>query len=381
MKNVFNIAAPAAHIAAHMPVLKEGAPQLNTTLLHNLYRALSTRRASSSVSEAQYVAWLVNRLPVTLIDEAGNVHVDTRTSPGQTTMFTSHTDTVHRGGGANTIRLDESNPRAVKWRADKGHALGADDGAGIVLMQHLIAAGVPALYVFFREEECGGIGSSWLATNMPDAVEGIERCISFDRADYSDVITHQAGGRCCSDMFAEALANALTTEDMTVAFTPDDGGVFTDSANLTDLIPECTNLSVGYKNQHGDGEWQDVTFLAALADQLVLVQWDALPTEREPGQTDYRHDQWAYDTRTVVVQAEQEYLVDALYCAEEEDYAALRGIVSEWLNPERPDESLHMVDPRRVSTYTYREMADGLMEGNAFYDEVLTELAEALVSN
>ena len=371
---------------AHLPMLVPSPGTLDTALLYNLYRALRSRRASDSMSEAKYVAWLCNRLPVTMIDNAGNIHVDMRTTPAHRTMFTSHTDTVHRQGGTNSIRLDASNPKSVKWRADEGHALGADDGAGIVLMQHLIASGVPAYYIFFREEESGGVGSSWLAQNMPDVCDEIDRCISFDRADYADVITHQAGGRCCSDAFADALAAALTRDDMSLAFLPDDTGVFTDSANLTDLIGECTNVSVGYKHQHGDGEWQDITFLELLADQLARVQWDALPTERKPGE----RDDWG-STFTKYTQPQSsprhsvdkptEYLIDALYSAEDEDFAPLRGIVSEWLSPEQPELALRLIDPRRINTEVYREYAEGLEFGTVFYAEVLEVLADELITN
>ena len=54
-----------------------GADVPNTPLMHCLYKALSMRRASGSRTEAEFVGWLCNRLPVTMIDEAGNIHIDT----------------------------------------------------------------------------------------------------------------------------------------------------------------------------------------------------------------------------------------------------------------------------------------------------------------
>lgn len=270
---------------AHLPFLTElDVP--STLLLQTLHRALRSRRRHGTQAEARFVAWLVNRLPVTMIDGAGNIHVDLRTQPHHRTMFTSHTDTVHDGGGTNKIRLDATDPKRVLWRADEGDCLGADDGAGVALMVHMIDAGVPGLYVFFRGEEVGGIGSSWMDKHFSAVLKDIDRCVSLDRADQNDVITHQGMGRCCSDAFADALAAALTTDDFALAYMPDNTGVFTDSANLTDHIPECTNLSVGYKHQHGDGEYQDVTFLTRLADQLCVVAWDDLPTERDPKAVD-----------------------------------------------------------------------------------------------
>jgi len=152
----------------------------------------------------------------------------------------------------------------------------------------MIEAGVPAYYVFFRGEERGGIGSKWLAEEMPALFASIDRAVAFDRADYYDVITHQSGGRCCSDEFAQALCDALGTgEDW---FLPCDGGVYTDTAEFTDLVPECTNVSVGYKHQHGDREEQDIEFLQRLAALAVAVDWDALPTKRDPKV--YERDDW-----------------------------------------------------------------------------------------
>ena len=73
---------------------------------------------------------------------------------------------------------------------------------------------------------------------------------------------------------------------------PCDTGVYTDTAEFIGLIPECTNISVGYKHQHGDREWQDVEFLWKLAGTCVSIQWDLLPTERDPKVTENKYDDW-----------------------------------------------------------------------------------------
>ena len=112
-----------------------------------LATALTRRRDYGSATEAQYVAWLARLLPVSMIDAAGNVHVDTRSTPDHRSMFTSHTDTVHSSGGVNTVRVD-----GKFWRASKGAALGADDGAGNAIMAYMIDRGLPGYYVFFRGE-------------------------------------------------------------------------------------------------------------------------------------------------------------------------------------------------------------------------------------
>jgi hypothetical protein len=335
------------------------------------------------MSEAKFVSWLACRLPVTMIDGAGNLHIDTREGPQHRTLITAHTDTVHRTGGTNIVRYDDTDPNHITLRADEGSCLGADDGAGVALAYHMIVNGFKGYTILFRNEESGGLGSQWLADNMPQALAELDRCVSLDRAGGHDVITHQAGGRCCSDVFADALASALTTDDMMLCYTADDSGVFTDSANLTDLIGECTNVSIFYKSQHGDGEYQDITFLAALADQLVRVQWDDLPVVRKPGERDdaFGFGKWASKYTTIRLDENDQYLIDALYAAADGDYAAIRGIVSEWINPERPEESLRLVDPMRVWETEYVEYAQGLEAGTMFYAEVLEFLSADLITN
>lgn len=278
------LAAPPA--AAWLPYLDhDTVPQ--TALMKALLKATSMKRGHGSMTEAVFVAWLVRETRPTMIDAAGNIHCDRRMSSDHTTMFTAHTDSVHHEEGYNPILVDGNF-----WRASEGSALGADDGAGIALMLHMMAAEVPGYYLFLRGEECGGLGSSWLAKEMPQAFKGVDRAIAFDRAGYSDVITHQRSGRCCSDAFAIALADALTADDLSTAYSPDSSGVFTDTDEFIHLVPECTNVSVGYKNQHGDREEQDVEFLNELADQLVLVAWDKLPTVRDPSARERKPIDW-----------------------------------------------------------------------------------------
>lgn len=276
-----------------------------TVLMQTMTKALTIKRGADGVGEATFAAWMCNRLPVSMIDGAGNIHVDLRGSTGRT-LFTAHLDTVHHSEGVNAVRIDRATePGQVFWRAD-GDAMGSDDGAGVALLAHMIEHGVPGYYVFFRGEECGGIGSKHMAQHMPALLKEFDRAVAFDRAGYYDVITHQAGGQCASDDFAQALADQFNAADADFFFTPCSGGVYTDTAEFIGLIPECTNISVGYFSQHGDRENTNVTFLMQLAAAVLLVQWDTLPTVRavkkayskpRTGTTDWwRNDPMAMDT-------------------------------------------------------------------------------------
>lgn len=335
-------------------------------------QAVSRARAFGTATEAMFVSWLANRLPVTMIDGAGNLHVDLRTHPEHRSMFTAHTDTVHHYGGNNPVRIDGNF-----WRADKDNCLGADDAAGIAILYNMIVSNVPGYYVFFRGEECGGLGSSWLAEQMPELFGNIDRAVAFDRAGYSDIITHQRGGRCCSDEFANALATALTTE--TDWFMPDSTGVYTDTAEFTHLIPECTNISVGYKHQHGDREEQDVQFLQLLANLVLTVPWDDLPVIRNPKVREfkaYAADPDVIQTITSDFDVEFAYaLEDALY---NDNYNSLIQMIADEASPEMPELAVNHIYRSRLTTTLLTETLQAIDYG-IDTETLLSSLADACI--
>ena len=125
----------------------------------------------------------------------------------------------------------------------------------------------------------GGIGARHVASDYL-LLEYFDRAIAFDRRGTSDVITHQGFGRCCSDKFAEALCDQLNNQGL--LYMPSDAGVYTDTAEFTDIISECTNISVGYLNEHRKEETLNLPHYLALASAVVAVDWEGLPTYRDP---------------------------------------------------------------------------------------------------
>jgi hypothetical protein len=220
-------------------------------------------------------------------DEAGNYIVRIG-GPNPTVLWSSHTDTVHRtegkqkltfGGGFLTLADDEK----------RRECLGADCTVGVWIMRQMILRKIPGLYIFHAFEETGGIGSRFIASKTPDLLKGINYAIAFDRKGISSVITHQMS-RCASDEFGAALATALNTPGK---FTTDDSGTFTDTANYTGLIPECTNISVGYWGQHGATECLDVGFADHLLNRMCSLDVNSLPVKRDPNASDeYRWDSY-----------------------------------------------------------------------------------------
>lgn len=243
----------------------------------NLFKLLRTRRPHYGAGEAQIAAWIAAKFPITAIDAAGNLHFDLRRNKTNKTLFVAHLDTVHRKDGFNVVKQD-----GHIWRADGVEVLGADDGAGVAILLHMIENQVPAYFCLTRGEEVGGLGARYLADQQPALLKQFKRAIAFDRKGYDEVITHQAGVRCASDKFAETLSTWLSTEDFSLAFAPSADGVYTDTAEFTEIIPECTNISCGYFLQHTGKEYQDVRFLEQLANRCLTVNWDKLPTKRNP---------------------------------------------------------------------------------------------------
>ena len=197
-------------------------------------------------------------------------------------MFTCHLDTV-----SNTYDYSINVKHVIKEdfiKTDGYSNLGADDKAGMVIMLNMITENVPGLYYFFIGEEVGRIGSSNMALAYPTLVKenklpSIKRCISFDRKGYDLVTTKQMHTICCSDEFANKLSKELN--EYGFWYKPDDHGGRTDSHQFIDLIPECTNLSVGYFNEHTSTEIQDIEFLELLSLAVLKIDWDTLPIKRK----------------------------------------------------------------------------------------------------
>ena len=196
-----------------------------------------------------------------------------------TTMFTCHLDTADRKQAVTrlySIQVDDQEHIVT----DGTTVLGADDKSGTTVMLYMMAKNVPGLYYFFIGEERGGIGSRALADKYDEVpyLKNIKRCVSFDRRKTISVITSQAGGVCCSDEFANALCAEYNKNGLNLK--PDPTGVFTDSASFIDDISECTNVSVGYLNEHTGKEIQNMDYLIDLCKASVNVNWDSLPAVR-----------------------------------------------------------------------------------------------------
>lgn len=246
----------------------------NIAELVNMHRFC---RPHASETEGRFVEIYIDALPDVAFDKVGNRIGIIGGNP--TIMWSSHTDTVHQAAGYQELTWGDG---VLSLAADStSRCLGADCTVGVWLMREMYLAGVPGLYIWHAGEECGGIGSSYIAEETPKLVENIQHAIAFDRRGYDSVVTRQWGGPTASEKFAIELAIRLGGQ-----YKADDTGVFTDTANYADIIPECTNISVGYFNEHSSGEMLDTNFAIWLRDKMLNTDFSDLPVYRDP--TDIR---------------------------------------------------------------------------------------------
>lgn len=238
--------------------------------LEKFLEMLTYKRPHGYRAEQEFISRFLNPVKGMRQDYFGNIIYR---HPISTVMFTCHTDTVHYEEGRQKVEVVDSTVKLPD--NSTSNCLGADCTTGVFTCLRLIEAGVPATFVFHRGEEVGGLGSEWLADFYPDWVSSFTHCISLDRRGFSDIIVKQVTGPCCSTEFAHHLGDTLGMGHKPAK------GIFTDSANYAHLIPECTNVSVGYLGEHTRNEVQHLDYLERLIGRLCMVDWQNLPVYRE----------------------------------------------------------------------------------------------------
>jgi hypothetical protein len=218
------------------------------------------------------------------MDKHGNYFI--QIGEPNSTMFTCHLDTASREESKVT-HVVEGN----YIKTDGTSILGADDKAGMTVLLYMIENKVHGLYYFFIGEERGCVGSSRLSKEFPEELTRIKKVISFDRRGTDSIITEQLYGRTCSDAFALDLSNKLNSLKYGFKFSPDPTGIYTDSAQFSDLVPECTNISVGYMNEHTTREEQNISHLVNLCKACCEIDWESLVVSRDP-------KEWSYDSHS-----------------------------------------------------------------------------------
>src|SRR5208283_3170088 len=188
--------------------------------VYELCQMLQYRRPAGSASELAFIERWIDSLGVG-VDAYGNRFKRIGDSP---VLWSCHTDSVHSTDGPQRVSIDQTGTIGLQ-SGETSSCLGADCATGVWLMRHMILAGVEGLYIFHRAEEIGGLGSRHIAQETPELLDGVRFAIALSLAPH-----------------------------LPKGFSPDDTGLFTDTANYDHLIPECSNLSVGYHDAHSSSE-------------------------------------------------------------------------------------------------------------------------------
>lgn len=239
--------------------------------LETIIAMLSHRRPAGSSTEMAFITKFIMPLGAKM-DKHGNWCLQIGDNP--TVLWSSHTDSVHHKEGYQKVDYDgQYITLAVN---SKSNCLGADCAAGVWIMAEMIKAKVPGLYIFHFAEEIGCVGSSAIAEKEPGRLINIQAAVAFDRRGTAEVITHQKV-RTASDTFAMSLAAQLPSR-----FRPSDKGFLTDTKQYRRLVQECTNVSVGYYNEHQPHEALDVGHLIELRNHMVKIDQSKFVIERDP---------------------------------------------------------------------------------------------------
>ena len=236
-----------------------------------LLEMLEFKRPAFSVYEEAFINRFIR--PYKPVQDAfGNLIVNVGANPN--IVWSSHTDTVHNHSGLQELKIERGIVTAR--RSKFSNCLGADCTTGVWIMLEMLDAKIPGRYIFHRDEEAGGHGSKWIAKESPEWLRGISAAIAFDRKGKNDVITSQRGVT-ASDTFAKSFAEIIGGN-----YKPSANGMFTDTRNYAALVPECTNISVGYENAHTERELQDLEHAMWLRNQMVQFNSSGLVISRKP---------------------------------------------------------------------------------------------------
>lgn len=253
-----------------VPNRKTTYPENDPAILE-LLDMLSYRRPSGSGSEQEFIARFIEPLGAKMDNNWNHILI---VGADPRILWSAHTDTVHRQGGRQKVQVKSG----FAYTMDIGSScLGADNAAGCWMLMQMVRAKIPGIYVWHDAEECGGRGSSALLLDSPSLFEGIEAAIAFDRRGKDSIVTEQAWGMTASDEFARSLSRILKMGHL-----PDPTGMFTDTANYADVIPECTNVSSGTAHEHCTNETLDLNYLWALKNAVLSADWSQLVIARDP---------------------------------------------------------------------------------------------------
>ena len=303
-------------------------------------------------------------------DEAGILYHIGKTP---NTMFISHMDMVeshvYEYANKEVPTMLKHNDLNI-WSNANGNNMGADDKAGIVVLLGLMNANVQGYYLFTRGEESGGIGAKFFVADdkNDDIINNLKKVVSIDRRGTQSIITEQGGSCCCSTKFAIHLAKLLREHGM--FHVPDPTGSYTCSKEFIYRVPECTNISVGYLNEHRNSETLDMDYLVALIDNCCKINWQDIPVYKEPEEKPMPIRKTYYDDTIgqLPFYGGSGYHYDAIrgiWCLDESQQATVQRNTEQLTRPNTPNlhkpTTMDTVQPYTIQDIEYSFSDEALM--------------------
>jgi len=185
-------------------------------------------------------------------DDYGNVLGYKRNGKGPTILLSAHLD-IYEEISSTSFLIKNGHI----WKRNIG-ILGADDRAGVAIILNILADLQKAKFTgtikfaFTVEEETHQRGAEQIDKSF---FKGVDYAISLDRRNNSDIVTRSGKHQYCSDDFGHFIERAsMDMEKNNPHYKMTDGGI-SDLRVWSALGIPSVNLSIGYHNEHEDGEY------------------------------------------------------------------------------------------------------------------------------
>lgn len=277
-------------------------------LLWELLHRTTPQGAESRVSDLilSEIAGVVDLTDEDVVFYLGdNLCVDLTTT-GNSILFCSHMNTVHKDEMDLFLWADEFTMTYASDREGNAHASGASSMLGVLVMIRMIQKAIPGMYIFhtgngkiLRDNK----GEKYLIENFSDMLKTFTHAVGFDGEGYEEIVTHLKNNRTCSDEFVRQLCVQLNNSLQFKPSTKKDKR-FKSEKGLPEVelsvrraqnnktfagqqyfehIDECTSIPVGVFNKFTLKECFDSHFFSNMMLPAVLkADWGSLPRVPRP---------------------------------------------------------------------------------------------------
>ena len=192
---------------------------------------------------------------------------------GQYPLIVAHLDTINTHHGSNILStdiiFDEHSDRlcVAPWADPKIVCLGADDRAGVTIINELLNQHVQANVLFTTDEEIGCKGAEYIVgtKGLQELIDCTSCLIQIDRGNhqgsYHECVFYQYDFDTNLD-FLSPLAEYFDIAN----------GSYTDVALLGSYFNKpIVNVSAGYKNEHTRQEYVDLNVIDYVIESLFNI--------------------------------------------------------------------------------------------------------------